>query len=130
MLIRLRTAVASIFFILIAVSGELGSTCKGNFNYSFPSIKKSRIQSINDVKEMFRMYDESINWPSVCLIVRTFQRDFPILRHILRSYDIFWPSNIGQKIIVLDDAKRTYGQTSLDSTRIRHGKFCMKNFQR
>ena len=44
----------------------------------------------------------------ICLLIRTFHGDFPILNMTLLSSSIFWPDSLGEKVIIFDYGEEKY----------------------
>lgn len=78
-----------------------------SINSSFPYYPQY-LTNINNMEahELFRQYDKDHkkDWPKggVCLMLRSYFFDFVFLNRTFASVEMFWPYNIGKKIIVLD----------------------------
>mmetsp|Transcript_19349 Transcript_19349/g.31690 ORF Transcript_19349/g.31690 Transcript_19349/m.31690 type:complete len:435 (+) Transcript_19349:264-1568(+) len=82
---------------------------KSSFESSLSNISQEIPNSADCISRVFSSYDTILqsrhNWPSVDLIVRTFSRDTSLLLMFFKSVDLFWPKNIGDIIVVLDEGE-------------------------
>ena len=114
-MIMFEFTVILLFFLKAnIVTGSIGSTCPPKNSLLGPP----NIGSINDVKTLFKLYDESVEWPSICLIIRTFRRDQLILKHVIRSFELFWPSNVGKQLIIADAGEEEFWKSWKNESRI------------
>eukprot|EP00276_Gloeochaete_wittrockiana_P004862 CAMPEP_0184645152 /NCGR_PEP_ID=MMETSP0308-20130426/1687_1 /TAXON_ID=38269 /ORGANISM="Gloeochaete witrockiana, Strain SAG 46.84" /LENGTH=326 /DNA_ID=CAMNT_0027073995 /DNA_START=368 /DNA_END=1345 /DNA_ORIENTATION=+ len=67
------------------------------------------------ISQVFASYDEALkdHWggASVDLIIRSFRRDASLLLMLFRSIDLYWPKNIGNIIVVLDEGEEYFARS-------------------